>query len=163
MDVQNRPNNENIFPENVNDPVQSLSEPVICHNPHCGFQTFEPMSRCPHCQRPMWTTNAFRLIMSFLLPLGLAFLLVGGGLGFATYRTYIGAAEGIKNEETFVIIMSFLALFFSSFGLAVMAAGAWAVIFGKANWTIIKAVLGFMMGMLLIAGFGQLVLYLLLD
>lgn len=163
MNDQNLKDNENALPRIVNSPVRRLTEPVICHNPHCGFQTFEPMTRCPHCQRPMLTTTNFCMLMSLLLVLGFVLLLIGGGLGVIAYRTYTGVIEGVKDKQTVFMIMAFLLVFVFSFGLAVMAAGTWAVIFGKANWRIIQVVLGFMMGLLLIAGFGRLVLYLLLD
>lgn len=161
MDDQSKQNNQSALTENS--PVGHLTAPKICHNPHCSFQTHELMSKCPKCGRPIWTTNEFRLIMSSLLLLGFILLLAGVGFGIVAYRTYNGTVATVKNEESLAIIMSFLALFFSMFGLSVMAAGAWAVIFGRANWRLVKIVLSFMVGLLLIAGFGRLVLYLLLD
>ena len=163
MEDQNKQPNQSAFPVAPSSSVKHSAAPKICHNPHCSFQTHEPMSKCPKCGRPIWSTNEFRLIMSLLLPLGFIFLMAGGGFGFAAYRNYTGAFETINNKQSFVFILSFLSLFFSSFGLAVMAAGAWAVIFGRANWRLVKIVLSFMIGLLLIAGFGRLVLYFLLD
>lgn len=163
MNDQSLKNNENASGKSVDATIRRMSDPVICHNPHCGFQTFDPMTRCPHCKRPMWTTTNFRMVMSVLVVLGFILLIAGVGFGYVAFKTYVGGFESAENEQALFIIMSFLSIFFSSFGVAVMAAGAWAVIFGKANWRIIKVVLGFLAGMLLIAAFGRVVLYILLD
>src|SRR5687767_12339540 len=101
MNDQSLKDNENALPQIVNSPVRRLTEPVICHNPYCGFQTFEPMTHCLHCERPMLTTTNFRMLMSLLLVLGFVLLLVGGGLGMVAYRTYTGVIEGVKDEQAF--------------------------------------------------------------
>lgn len=163
MDDQSKQNIQSAFTETGNNPVRHLTAPKICNNPHCSFQTHEPMSRCPKCGRPIWTTNEFRAISSVLIFCGFLLLLLGGGLGYIFFRNYDFGGGMSEDNETGMFILAAVSGFIISFGLAVLVAGAWQVIFGRANWRIIKIILGFMIGMLLIAGFGRLVLYLLLD
>jgi len=146
----------------VNSP-RYLTAPKICHNLNCGFQTHEPLSKCPKCRRPIWTTNEFRLISSLIVLCGFFFLGVGGGLGYIAYRNYAPGGRLPEGYELGVVVLTAIAGFLLLFGLVVIAAGAWQVLFGRANRRLIFILLMFLLVMLLIIGFGRLILILLSE
>ena len=144
-------------------PIHYLTAPKICHNPNCDFQTHEPLHRCPKCGRPIWTTNQFRLISSLIVLCGFFFLGVGGGLGYIAYRNYAPGGRLPEGYELGVVVLTAIAGFILLFGLVVIAVGAWQVLFGRANRRLIYILLIFLLVMLLIIGFGRLILTLLSE
>ena len=137
-----------------------LTAPKICHNLRCGFQTHEPLSKCPKCRRPMWTANEFRLISSLLVFCGFIFLGIGGGLGYIAYRNYAPGGRLSEGYEVGVVFLTAIAGFLLLIGLVIIAAGAWQALFGRANRRLIFILLMLLLVMLLIIGFGRLILML---
>ena len=132
-----------------------LTAPRICHNPNCGFQTHQPLRRCPKCGRPMWTTHQFRLLSLVLVlcggvlaALGIALILI-----LANTTSGLGApsARQIKGGIFFLGIFGFIL----AFGLSVLAAGLWQVIFGRANLRLIYIVLTFLLALMMIVAVGR--------
>ncbi|HEX8247581.1 MAG TPA: hypothetical protein VF599_05310 [Pyrinomonadaceae bacterium] len=156
--------NEVVFsPEAETNSPRYLTAPKICHNPNCSFQTHEPLSRCPKCRRPIWTTNEFRLISSIIVFCGFFLLSIGGGLGYIAYRNYAPGGRLPEGYEAGVVVLTAIAGFISLFGSVIIAVGAWQVLFGKANRRLIFIFLMFLLAMLLIIGFGRLILLLLSE
>lgn len=143
------------------DSPQYLNEPKICHNLNCGFQTHEPLRRCPKCGRPVWTTSEFRLISSGLIFCGLFLSVIGGGLIFLLVRVVSNGT--FKGGEAAAIFIFGIFGVILSFGLSVLAAGLWQVIFGRANRRLIYILLTTLLVLMLIVGFGRLILVLLSE
>jgi len=161
MNVQDNVNAETSVPQTVVNPVKHLTAPKICHNMNCGFQTHEPLTKCPKCKRPMWTTNEFRVISSLLVVCGLLFLLIGGGLGYIAYRNYAYTENITEKHQTGIYFLSAISIFLTAFGLTVITAGGWQVIFGRANKRLIVITITFLIVFFLIVGSGRLILSLL--
>lgn len=63
------------------DAAPKTGKEKICHNPKCGFGTFDPGAKCPKCPGPMWTTREFRLISLVPVFCGLLLGMLGADLG----------------------------------------------------------------------------------
>lgn len=162
MNDQSRPNENTASPAaKINFPSTA---PKICHNPNCGFQTREALRDCPKCGRPIWTTNQFRLISSLLIFCGLFFILLGSGLLYAL-APIDGNSSGTRftgSEGQKMFILGIFAVMIA-FGLSVLAAGLWQVVFGRANGRLIYIMFTALMIGLVIVGFGRLILTLLAN
>ena len=156
MSNQSKPNEVAASPHAEMNFPRYLTAPKICHNPNCNFQTHEPLRRCPKCGRPIWTTLQFRLISSVLILCGLFLSAVGGGLIFISARASInGSFEG--GEAALVFIFGIFGVVLA-FGLSVLAAGLWQVIFGRANRRLIYILLTSLFALMIIVGVGRLIL-----
>ena len=131
----------------------------ICHNLQCGYKSYQSISRCPKCRRPMWTTNEFRLLMSLLIPLGGFVVAVGLGLIIALERN---SGAWTSGKAAFYFIYG-IAGVLTAMGLSVISFGLWCVIFGKASKGLFKIMTFGFMALLLIVGFGKLILTILSD
>lgn len=127
-------------------------EKRICHNPSCGYTTFEPLAKCPKCRRPIWTTVQFRLISSGLIFCGLFFIVLGAGL------VYLFTFGGFLGGEALRLLLLGSSGLILSLGLSVFAAGLWQVIFGRANMKIITTLLYLLCGFFAFIGFGRLII-----
>jgi lysylphosphatidylglycerol synthetase-like protein (DUF2156 family) len=167
MSNQSKPTEAAAASDAAIDSPRYLTAPKICHNLDCSFQTHEPLSRCPKCGRPIWTTNEFRVISSVLIFCGLFLSIVGGGLIFifAGVVSNTDASRGttFKGGEAMAIFIFGIFGVILSFGLSVLAAGLWQVIFGRANRRLIYILLTILLVLMLIVGFGQLILVLLSE
>lgn len=119
----------------MNGPVSTQKE-NICHNPNCGYRTYEKISKCPECGRPLLTDAVFRALGSLLVFLGIPFLAIGVMLGYVSLY-----ATPSRNRESMSVLMFCLSAAFLTLGTAVMASGAWQMIFGRANMHIIRVML----------------------
>lgn len=159
MSNQSNPDEFPVSHETETTSPRYLSAPKICHNPNCSFQTHEPLHHCPKCGRPIWTTNQFRAISAVLIFCGLFFIVFGGGLIYAlapidnnSSRTRFTGSEARK-----IFILGIIGVILA-FGLSVLAAGLWQVIFGRANRRLIYILLSFLLVLLTIVGVGRLIL-----
>lgn len=111
----------------------------------------------------MLTTVEFRLASSALIFCGLFLFIIGGGLGYIAYRNYAYTENITEKHELGIYILSAISIFLASLGTSIIAAGAWQVIFGKANLRLIYIMLGFIFIFFIIIGFGKLVITLLTE
>lgn len=165
MSNQSKPNNAVASLHAETNSPRYLTAPKICHNPNCGFQTHEPLHRCPKCGRPMWTANEFRLISGVLVFCGLFLSALGGGLIIVFANSILnsgesGASQFKGSEATLIFIFGIFGVILA-FGLSALTAGVWQVIFGRANARLIYILLTLMLALLLIIWFGRFVVSLL--
>lgn len=142
--------------QNQPDSVAASRMLKICHNPYCGFKTLEAISKCPKCGRPVWTTSQFRVLSSFLIFLGGILLAAGVGLIILVASKVSGTNR--DGGESLLIFLYLLFGLIAAFGLSVMATGVWQVLFGSANLKLIGILLSLLVGLLLIVGFGRLIM-----
>ncbi|MGB7069104.1 MAG: hypothetical protein WBD22_06385 [Pyrinomonadaceae bacterium] len=145
---------------NVSD-QRHFTAPKICHNLNCGFQTHEPLAKCPECRRPLWTASEFRVISSLIVCCGAFLLIVGVGLGYIAYRNLAPGGRLPEGYETGVVMLSLIALFVSIFGMVIISVGMWQVLFGVANRRLIIVLLIFLFGLGVIIVLGRIILLLL--
>ena len=156
MSEQIKLNEDVVSPQAEINPPRYLSAPKICHNLNCNFQTHEPLSKCPKCRRPIWTTNEFRLISLPIIFCGFFLSGIGGGLLYFAAPQIIGSmAAKIFITGIFGVILAF--------GLCILAIGLWQVLFGIANRRLIFIFLALLLLGMLIIGFGRLILILLSE
>jgi hypothetical protein len=153
----------NDFEHQQNKPVQSLNKKKlkICNNFDCGYKTYEHVSRCPKCGRPIWTINESRMLMSILIPLGGIFVLTGFGVIVSMeYGISSGTSRWKGSEASLYFVYALLGAV-AAFGLSVASFGLWVVIFGRPSKVLFKIMVSIFMGLLVLVGFGKLILVLL--
>ena len=162
MSNQNIPDEVAGSSDNEINHIHYLTAPKICHNLNCSFQTREPLHSCPKCGRPIWTTNEFRLISSLLIPCGLFFIILGGGLIYflAPIDNNSSGTRFTGSEAQKIFILGIFGVILA-FGLSVLVAGLWQVIFGRPNRHLIYVLLTSFIVVLTIVGVGRLILELL--
>ena len=91
------------------------------------------------------------------------FLLVGGGLGYIAYRNFAYTGNVTEKHEFATYLLSAISIFLAALDTSVTAAGAWQVIFGRANLRLIYIMLTFIVGLFIFIGIGKLVITLFTD
>ena len=149
--------------ESENNPVQPLNKLKICNNFRCRYKTYQPVAKCPKCRRPIWTMNEFRLLMSLLIPLGGIFVLIGFGVIVSMeYSIISGKSRWTGSEASLYFVYALLGAI-AALGFSIMSFGLSCVIFGRANKGLFKIMMFGFIGLLLIVGFGKLILTVLSD
>lgn len=142
--------------ESEHKPVQPLNkkELRICRNSECGYQTFELIWTCPKCRRVVLSANEFRIISSLFIPVGGVILLGGIGLIISLILRNSPSTGG----QSVLILLYLIFGAISAFGLSLTSWGLWGAIYGKSNNLLLLLVLLFFIGILLMGGFGKLIL-----